>query len=688
MEVSILGAAADALHTLADPFRLLMLGLGVLMGLVLGIIPGIGGLVGMALLLPYTFTMDPYAAFAVLLGMSAVVGTSDTIPAVLFGVPGTAGAQATVMDGNPMAKKGEAGRALSAAFTASLIGGLVGAAILALTIPILRPVMRFIASPELFGFAVFGLAMVAVLSGTSPMRGLVAAGIGVMLSMIGSDPQTGTLRYTFDTLYLWDGLPIVPIVLGLFAIPELADLAVRRASIASSGYDTKKGTMQGIRDACTHWWLAVRGGGIGAAVGAIPGLGSAVVDWIAYGWALQTIKGAEKTFGKGDVRGVIAPESANNALTAGALVPTIAFGVPGSASMAVLLSVFLIHGLVPGPDMLSKNLDVTYVMIWSVALANILGAGICILFSGQLAKIAQLRYTLVIPAVLVFVFIGAYQSRQSWGDLYALLFFVVLGCIMKFLRWPRPPLILGFVLGGLMERYLFISNSRYGAEWLERPLVVVLLLTSVLLFIVPLVRRIRQSRGLKGAIGSIGAPRFASSDLFYLLVFATVGAMVLVASTWDWSAKIGPLLAGSVTLTCCAISFFALILTRQHTADAQHQGAGADEVHMDSTSDFSDLEPRLVAWRLLTFFGYIVFFIAAIAVVGIYVTIPIFVCAYMRLERRESWGLTLALAASLTLLVFLIFDRSLHINWPDSLLETWWTTQQVDGAVDVGTRLS
>ncbi|WP_261334099.1 tripartite tricarboxylate transporter permease [Rhizobium leguminosarum] len=396
MDLSFLAAAGHAFVTLMDPFRMLMLCAGVFLGLILGIIPGIGGLAGMSLLLPFTYTMDHYAAFALLLGMLAVGNTSDTIPAVLFGVPGSAGAQATVMDGNPMAKRGEAGRALSAAYTASLVGGVIGAFILALAIPVLRPVMLYVGSPELLGFSVLGIAMVAVLSGKAPLRGIVAAGLGIMLSMIGADSQTGTLRYTMDTFYLWEGLPLVPLVLGLYALPEVADLAIKRMAISDElKYDVRSGMVLGLKDALKNWWLVVRGAGVGAGIGAIPGLGSSILDWLAYAWAAQTIKDSSKTFGKGDVRGVIAPESANNASTAGALVPTIAFGVPGSGTMAILLSVFLIHGLVPGPEMLSKNLDVTYSMVWSIAIANFIGAGVCFMFSGQLAKLATLRYTLI-----------------------------------------------------------------------------------------------------------------------------------------------------------------------------------------------------------------------------------------------------------------------------------------------------
>src|SRR4051812_12919812 len=469
-------AAGKAFVTLMEPHRLMYLMAGCMMGLVLGIVPGIGGLAGTAMLLPFTFGMDPYSAFALLLGLGATTATGDPIPAILFGVPGGAASAATVLDGFPMAKRGEAGRALSAAYMSSMMGGIFGAMLLAVSIPILRPVMLYLGSPELLAFSVLGISMVAVLSGSAPLRGLAAGCLGIMIAMIGSDPQTGTLRWTMDSLYLWDGLPLTPVLLGLFALPELCDLLISRTAIAAdtSVGNIYKGQLQGLKDCGRHWWLIVRCSWIGGGIGSIPGISASVVDWLAYGHALKTERGASQTFGKGDVRGVIASESSNNAKEGGALVPTIAFGVPGSATMAILLGAFLIHGLVPGPDMLTKNLSITYSMVWSVALANILGAGLCYAFSGQFAKLATLRYTLMLPAILSLLFIGAYQGSRNWGDLYALLIFGLIGWTMKQLKWPRPPLILGLVLGHLIERYLFISVTRYGMDWIERPFVIAL----------------------------------------------------------------------------------------------------------------------------------------------------------------------------------------------------------------------
>src|SRR5215813_234587 len=503
-------SAGKAFVILMDPVRLMYLAAGCVMGLVLGIVPGIGGLAGTAMLLPFTFNMDPYTAFALLLGLGSTTATGDPIPAVLFGVPGGAASAATVLDGFPMAKKGEAGRALSACYMSSMMGGIFGACLLAVSIPILRPVMLFLGSPELLAFAVLGISMVALLSGNAPLRGLAAGCLGIMIAMIGTDPQSGTLRWTFNSLYLWDGLPLTPLLLGVFALPELCDLLISRTAIAAdtSVANIYKGQWQGVKDCFQHWWLIMRCSWIGGGIGSIPGISASVVDWLAYGHALKTEKGAALTFGKGDVRGVIASESSNNAKEGGALVPTVAFGVPGSATMAILLGAFLIHGLVPGPDMLHKNLDITYSMVWSVALANILGAGACYAFSPQFARLATLRYTLILPAVLSVVSIGAFEASRNWGDLFALLIFGVFGWLMKQFKWPRPPLVLGLVLGDSIERYMFISIERYGFTWLARPVVVILLLMALIGVVRPFLADVRRQGGIGKLLSSFQAPQF------------------------------------------------------------------------------------------------------------------------------------------------------------------------------------
>lgn len=660
-------AAGHALSTLLQFNRLIFLCFGVVVGLAIGLLPGIGGLTGFALLVPFTYTMDPYAAFAMLLGMASVITTSDVIPAVLFGVPGHAASQATVLDGLPMTRRGEAARALSACYTSSLFGGLIGAVILAVSLPLVRPFVLSIGTPEMLALTIFGVSMVSALSGNAPLRGVVAACFGILVGMIGTNVETGQMRWTGDLLYLQDGIPLVPIILGIFALPELCELAIRRAAIAENvQFTSREGMRQGVADCFRNWFLVLRCGGLGAILGAIPGITGAVTDWIAYGHALQTSKGARQSFTTGDVRGVIAPEAANNAREGGSLVPMLSFGVPGGAAQAILLGAMMVHGFIPGPDMLTKHLDLTYTMVWSIALANIFGAGLCFLLSGQFAKISTLRYTLILPVIMPIIYVGAFQGSRSWGDLFVLLIAGLIGWTMKRLKWARPPLILGLVLGVLMERYMTISFMRYGADWLTRPAVLVLLLLAALVFFNPLFKLVRG--GGLARLRPSGKILLKLEDLVYVF-FVGIGLYMLVtAQGWILMARIGPTVVASILVVAGSVSLAYKVFVTPLPAGSANSGG----IHMDVASDNAERLPnKVVLMRAIRFFGWFLALLASIALIGMIPSVPLMIVAFMRIEGRESWRLSLILAACVTVFLYVVFDQIIHIPWPDSLLGQW-----------------
>jgi TctA family transporter len=663
-----LHSAGEALFIILNPTRMLYLFAGVCMGLALGILPGIGGVAGTALLLPFTYNLDPPTAFALLLGLGATTTTADPIAAILFGAPGHAASAATTLDGYPMTRRGEAGRALGASYMAALIGGLFGAALMGIALPVMRPLILFIGSPELLGIAVFGISMVAVLSGNAPLRGLTFACFGMMLRMIGTDPQSGTLRWTMDTLYLWDGLPLVPLTLGIFALPELCDLAIGRTAVVQEGQtlDTKSGMIAGVKDCLEHWFLILRCSWLGSAMGAIPGIGASVIDWISYGHALRTEKDAAKTFGTGDVRGVIAAESATNAREGGALVPTVAFGVPASAGMAILLGAFLIHGLVPGPEMLTKHLDITYSMVWSIAIANILGSGLCFLFSGQLAKVATLRYTLFMPGVLSLIYIGAFEATRNWGDIFSLLFFGMLGWAMKHFRWPRPPFVLGFILGDVIERYMFISIERYGAAWMLRPFVVIMFVMAGLSLVRPLLQDVRGHGGLRKMVSQWGHPQFSSDNLFPAALLCLFAVMLSQSIGWAFAARIIPTIVGSGAILFCSLSLINEIFGT-HERNGGTVTGGSQKIHMDIASKTAHLPAKLILTRGFLFFGWMAGFAACMALIGLIPTVPVFIIAFMRLEGREPWKIVIPMAVCVVALIYVVFDQLLAIPWPPTL---------------------
>ncbi|WP_250502478.1 tripartite tricarboxylate transporter permease [Caballeronia sp. AZ7_KS35] len=659
-------AAGHALSTLLQFNRIIFLVFGVTVGLAIGLLPGIGGLTGFALLVPFTYTMDPYAAFAMLLGMASVITTSDVIPAVLFGVPGHAASQATVLDGLPMTKRGEASRALSACYMSSLMGGLIGAVILAVSLPLVRPFVLSIGTPEMLSLTVFGVSMVSALSGNAPLRGVVAACFGILVGMIGTNVATGQMRWTGDILYLQDGIPLVPIILGIFALPELCELSIRRAAIAENvRFTSRQGMRQGVVDTFRNWFLVLRCGGLGAILGAVPGITGAVTDWIAYGHALQTSKGAKQSFTKGDVRGVIAPEAANNAREGGSLVPMLSFGVPGGAAQAILLGAMMVHGFIPGPDMLTRHLDFTYSMVWSIALANIFGAGLCFLLSGQFAKVSTLRYTLILPVIMPVIYVGAFQGSRSWGDLFVLLLAGVVGWTMKRLRWARPPLILGLVLGVLMERYMSISFVRYGTDWLTRPVVIVLLSLAALVFFKPLFTALRSGGAAQfKPSGSIVLKR---EDLVYVF-FIGIGLYMLVSSQhWLLMARIGPTVVASILVIAATVS-----LAYKVFVIPAHGVVRSGGVHMDVPGNHDEKLPVATELaRAARFLGWFLAFLVCMSVIGMLPTVPVMIVGYMRIDGREPWKLSLILAVCVTAFLYLVFDQILHIPWPDSFLGQW-----------------
>jgi putative tricarboxylic transport membrane protein len=651
-----------ALHLLFEPMRLLILFGGVLIGLAIGCIPGLGGVVGLAVLIPFTYNMDSFSAFALLLGMAAVTTSSDLIPAVLFGVPGTVGAAATVIDGHAMARKGEAGRAFGAGFASSLAGGIVGAILLAAAVPVLKPVMLAIGAPELLAFSVFGLSMVATLSGRAPLKGLTVAGIGLMLSMVGAGTQTGIPRWTFNWLYLFDGLPLVPVTLGLFALPELADLAVARRSITGKPPERIKlaSQWQGLRDVMENWWLVLRCSALGVALGVIPGIGSAVIDWIVYGYAQRTERNPE-SFGTGDVRGVIAPESSNNAKEGGHLVPTIAFGVPAGTSMTLLLGAFLMHGLVPGPDMLTKHLDVTYSIIWSLTLAHVIGAVICVFGSSTLARLAYLRHQILLPLILPVIFIAAFEGSRDFGDLFSLLFFGLCGWIMKRMGWPRPPLVLGLVIGKIFERYLFISTELYGARWMMRPIVLVLAVIIVWALYRPMKKifaqlfhefiHLRRDR-----------LRFGARSLAAAAVVAVIVAALITSADWPASEQLVARAAGYFALATAILNLVTEVFGAERTApDAK--APGPREVGAEP-----QLDAAIVRRRAFAFFSWMGGFVAAVAVIGFIPAATLFVFGYMAIGFREPKLKALLCCAGITIFLWGVFDRGLAVPWPSTLL--------------------
>ncbi len=465
-------------HLMTSPYVLWMMIFGTCIGIFFGAVPGLGGRLAIAIMIPFVFGQEMIAGAVFLLSMHAVTGTAGQISSIMFGVPGTGDDAATIVDGYPLAQKGQAGMALGASLMASGIGGILGAAVLAVLIPVIEPIVLKFSPAEFFFLALLGITFVAFVSGSAIFKGIVVGLYGMMLAFVGMDPQTGIARYSGDFLFLWDGVDLITAVLALFAVPEMIHLGVKGGAISAISRDMAdtgvRAQWKGMMETFRHMWLMFRCSMIGAFIGILPGLGGSAAAWICYGHAVQSCRNPE-TFGKGDVRGVIAPESATNSKEGGSLLPTLFFGVPGSSGMAILLGAFLILGIQPGPMMLTQQLDLVWILIWALVISNIIAVIILLFITRWVAFLTFLRGGIMIPFVLVVVVFGVLLAKGQWENLVLLAILSVIGYGLLKYDWPRPPFAIGIVLGSIAEDSLHKAWALWGWDFFARPLSLVLM---------------------------------------------------------------------------------------------------------------------------------------------------------------------------------------------------------------------
>jgi TctA family transporter len=458
---------------------------GSLFGLVIGVIPGLSGHFAMAMAVTFLYTMEPSAGIAFLLGAHATVAQGGGLTAILFSTPGTGQNAATLLDGPPMRDKGQAGIAVGAAMASCFLGATFGAVVLALLIPILRDVVLFFGPPEVFVLAFLALTFVAVLGKEDMTRSLIAALLGLLLAMIGVDNVTNTARFAFGSDRMADGLSLVPVILGLFAVAEMIDLWVRGGSLAKdvpqalSARDTQRQIFQGIGLAFRKWWLVMRCSAIGTTMGLIPGLGSAPAAFVAYGHAKQSSSDKE-SFGKGNVEGVIGPEAANDAVEGGALASTLAFGIPGSSSMAILLSGLFILGLETGPRMLNSQVDLVFIMIFTIIIGNLVGTVFGMFLVNPLSRATSIRASVMVPVLTVIIVTGAFAGERAVFDIGVAVVFGIIGYVMKVLSYSRAALLIGFVLGFAVEKNLYLALLLDGPYFVLQPIPLALAALTVL----------------------------------------------------------------------------------------------------------------------------------------------------------------------------------------------------------------
>ncbi len=477
---------------LTTPRLLFLMAIAVPMGVFFGSTPGLGGKLGLVLLIPFVYNMDQLTGAVFLCAMHAVVHTGGSIPSILIGVPGDGPAAATALDGYAMTKKGEAGRALGASFGASTVGGLLGAMFLGLSLPILEPIILNFSPAEFFLLAILGITFIATLSGDSFVKGMIVGLFGLMCAFIGLDPSTGSPRFTFGQIWLWDGLSVIVAVLSMFAVPEMISLGVKGRAYDISAETAAKlqgsspssepvsrrvsyaQIFQGMVDVAHHKWLVLRCSLLVAAIGVIPGLGGDAAAWMAYGHTVQSSKHPER-FGKGEVAGVIGAETGSCAKEAGSLLPTLFFGVPGSSGMAIMLGAFLMLGIQPGPTMLTEHVNIVWSLIWALVIANIFAVIMLIAAGPWIGKLGTMKASFLIPYVLVFALLGCYLYGGIWQNLILVMVMGSLGYLFKRHDWPRAPFIIGVILGKIAEDSLQKAIGLFGASFFWRPISLILI---------------------------------------------------------------------------------------------------------------------------------------------------------------------------------------------------------------------
>lgn len=489
-----------SVQTVLDPLNFALIIVGVLFGMILGILPGLGGTVALALLIPITFGMDPLIAFMLLTAALAGTNFGGSITSILINTPGSSPNAATLLDGYPMARDGRAGEAIGASATASALGAFFGIVILAASIPLMLSIILLFTPPEVFWLGLWGLTVIAVVVKGSVISGLISAGFGVIFALHGLNRMTATVRWNYDQVFMQDGMPLVPALIGLFAVAEMVKLVSEGGTIAKDADTEVNGSQwEGVKAVFSHRWLFVRSAFVGAVTGIIPGVGGAAANYLAYFQAVQTSSDPEE-YGTGDVRGVIAPEASNDAKDGTGFLPTLGLGVPGSASMAVLLGAFVLHGITPGPILFQKNLDLVTTIIVALLIGNVLTSLIGLAFADKLRVVTQVDTRLLAPVVLSIAFFGTYALNNNIYYVFITLLFGILGFFMIKSGVSRVPMILGLVLGGIIEQNFFrslqISSGDYGV-FVRSPLAILLMLFVIGSLLLPWLRQAFQKQSIE-----------------------------------------------------------------------------------------------------------------------------------------------------------------------------------------------
>jgi putative tricarboxylic transport membrane protein len=636
----------------------------VCMAALAGLLPGISASLLMALAVPFIVfnIQDPVIGIAMLATITAVEEMLDVLPIVALGHPG--GGQVTFLEARPLASKGYAARVLGFVYMVSAMGALVGAVALLLIIPIIKPFILQFSFAEIGAIGLFGIAMVGALSRGAMVKGILAGAFGMLLSTIGLSVFTGEERFTFGTLQLREGLPIIATAVGLFALPEMFDLMMTRKAIAAKQTNLQtKDVFRGVRLAMKYWRLILRHSLLGVALGAIPGVGSRVVSWLSYGIGISMSKNRHH-FGKGSYKGLVFSESVQSSKEGGQAIPTLALGIPGGQSWVFVLVAMLAYGVSPGPQMLSQHGDIVTLIVVSLVMGNIALAIIGILWSGQLAKLTRVPYPLLGAVIIPLALLSAFQETRNWTAIPIVLSFAVLGLLMKQHSWPRPPLILGFILGGIVEENLLSAISLYGIDgMLSRPLTIVLLVMAVAIGVffarLPTAPDPESEKAKAANADQPKRWRWTWHNLFPVFFIVIAACFVWGATGYEPKASSYPVILGSVIIALALVQLYF-----------NGWGATTGSV-LDLGMLSAGIEGRGRSALILV--GLLILFLLTALTFGLQygaiILAAISPAALMIGKRPWAWGfLTGGIIAAI---VFLFFNDVMSVIWPEPMLGSW-----------------
>ncbi|WCK52311.1 tripartite tricarboxylate transporter permease [Aneurinibacillus sp. Ricciae_BoGa-3] len=492
--------ALQSFFTWPAPLFLLV---GVLVGILFGILPGLGGPQVLALLTPLTYKMDPASAIVMLIGAMSAIPLSGSLAAILLNLPGHAPSVASTFDGYPLTLKGKGGYAVGASACSALLSAIFGAIVLTLILPFGEKVVLAFSYPEFFMMALAGLSMITVISRRgSILKGLIAAVMGLMISFFGYDPITGMTRFTFGSMYLYNGIEIVPTLIGLFAVSEGIEMMHKKGSVADQSHVSSRltGVVDGMKSVFQNFGVFIRSSAIGTFMGMIPGVGGAITTIVAYGQAVQTSKHPER-YGKGEIAGVIAPEAANNSKDASGFIPSLIFGIPSHVEMAVLLGSLTILGIEPGPKLIETDPGKILMVIYALVAGNLITAIVALLIGGYLTKLALVSKQVLAPIILAISIIGAYALKGEMGDVYVALAFGILGYLLNRFGFPKINIVIPLMVGKLMETSFHQTLLAMGWKgFVTRPISIVILVIVIAVIFITL----RKNRTVKmGMVGDV-----------------------------------------------------------------------------------------------------------------------------------------------------------------------------------------